>query len=420
MQKLLFIVLASLCIHAYTQPVARVTVHAGSTDRLDCPVCIPLQGIQYNQDKGVLVLQEITGGMESRVPCQLEPGQAASLWFILSGETPRGTSREFLLEYASGTSDTGTITLQIRQGQLRLVKKGHPVLDYQFKTVYPPEGVSTLFKRSGFIHPLWSPGGEVLTRIQPPDHYHHYGIWGPWAKTHILGREVDFWNLYKGEGTVRFSAFLSRVEGPVYSGFKALQEHIDFGAKGEDQVAMSEVLEIRAWNIENEKAWLIEYTTTLNTPLDSGIILDAYRYGGGIGYRATEKWNRDNSSVLTSEKRDRLTADGTKARWCLVKGESIAEEGRSGILFMGHPANREFPEPMRVWPVNQNGRGDLYFEFCPIRHHDWILEKGKEYSLKYRLLVFDGAVSEAEAEQYWQDFGIPPRVEVSPAGTDKN
>ena len=270
-----------------------------------------------------------------------------------------------------------------------------------------------LFKRSGFIHPLWSPDGQVLSRIQAPDHYHHYGIWGPRTKTHINGREVDFWNLIKGEGTVRFAGFLSETEGPVYSGFRALQEHIDFGGRGEDRVAMNEVLDVRAWNVGNGDVWLIDYTTTLNTPLDSGIMLDAYRYGGGIGYRATEDWHKDNCTVLTSEGKDRLSADGSKAKWCIVEGESVSEEGRSGILFMGHTSNRDFPEPMRVWPVNQNrGRGDMYFEFCPIRHKDWKLDKGRDYTLKYRLLVFDGNISPEEAEMYWQGFGNPPHVEI--------
>ncbi|MFO7935534.1 MAG: DUF6807 family protein, partial [Bacteroidales bacterium] len=139
----------------------------------------------------------------------------------------------------------------------------------------------------------------------------------------------------------------------------------------------------------------------------------AYRYGGGIGFRATEKWHKDNSTVLTSEGKNRLNADGTKARWCIVEGESVSEEERSGILFMGHTSNRAFPEPMRVWPVDANrGRGDVFFEFCPIRHKDWKLDKGRDYTLKYRLLVFDGSLSAEEAEMHWQGFANPPRVEI--------
>jgi hypothetical protein len=414
MRHLLLVPLVLSCLNVCTQPLAKLTVYAGESDRIDCPVGVGIGQINYNQDDGSLILYEVTGGQEIPVPCQVEPGHTATLWFILSGETPRGASREFLLQKGVAVHTAQQVALERRQGQLRLARKGQPILDYQFMTVYPPEGVNPLFKRSGFVHPLWSPDGQVLSRIQPPDHYHHYGIWGPWTLTHINGREVDFWNLIKGEGTVRFSGFLSQVEGPVFSGFKAFQEHVDFGATGEDQVAIQEILDVRIWNIENGSGWLIDYTSTLNTPLDSGIVLDAYRYGGGIGFRATEIWHKDNSSVLTSENKDRLSADGTKARWCLVEGETGSAAGRSGILFMGHPSNREFPEPMRVWPVDANGgRGDMYFEFCPIRHTDWILEKGSDYALKYRLLVFDGSVTADESERFWQGFGKPPRVEIT-------
>jgi hypothetical protein len=411
MKILLLITMIFLSVLGFSQEIARFTVSAGDADRLDCPVGIILDQINYNEDGGALSVFEMAGESEIPVSCQLETGHTTRLWIILSGETPRGTSRNFILRQNDQPKEAVPLKLQKRHGQLRISNLERPVLDYQFKTMYPPEGINPLFKRSGFIHPLWSPEGQILSRVQPPDHYHHYGIWGPWTKTHIKGREVDFWNLLKGQGTVQFGGFTSEVEGQVYSGFKALQEHVDFGAIGPDQLAIGEILDVRVWNVGKGDVWLIDYTTTLNTPLDSGIMLDAYRYGGGIGFRATEGWHKDNSTVLTSEKKDRLSADGTKARWCLVEGESLSETGRSGILFMGHPSNREFPEPMRVWPVDANGgRGDVYFEFCPIRHNDWTLKKGRDYSLKYRLLIFDGAVSYDEAEKYWQGFAHPPGV----------
>lgn len=412
MKLKLYLPLLFISSLAFSQETVRFTVFSPDTDHRECPVGLNLEQVNYNEDAGRLTLYEIAGKEEVPVHCQIESGHSARLWFILSGETPHGTSREFVLRQQIREKDPAPVHLTKKQGKLRLSMKDQPILEYQFGTVYPPGDADPLFRRSGFIHPLWSPGGQVLSRIQPPDHYHHYGIWGPWTKTHIRGREVDFWNLIKGEGTVRFSGLLSEVEGPVFSGFKALQEHIDFGGRGEDQVAINEVLDVRAWNL-NGDVWLIDYTITLNTPLDSGIMLDAYRYGGGIGYRATELWHKDNSSVLTSENKDRLSADGTKAKWCMVEGESVSEKGRSGILFMGHTSNRDFPEPMRVWPVDANGgRGDVYFEFCPIRHKDWMLEKGKDYSLKYRLLVFDGSLTAEKAESYWQGFAHPPRIEI--------
>lgn len=394
------------------QDLLKFEVLAGNVDRTDCPVSLSIDQINYNTDSLKLALFEVSGKTETAVPVQLETASGARIWFILNGSTPKNTKRSFVLRKTlNPQAFQAGIKAVEKDGALNLTSGNKPILSYQIETVNPPKGISPWYKRSAFLHPVYSPGGEVLTRIQAPDHYHHYGIWNPWTLTFIGKREVDFWNLMKGEGTVRFAGMISQTEGPVFTGFKSLQEHIDFGAKGGDAVAMNELFDVRAWNISN-KRYLFDYMSTLNTPLDSGILLAAYRYGGGIGYRATDKWNKDNSSVLTSEGRDRKTADGSNARWCIIEGESATPEGRSGILFLSFPANRMHPEPMRVWPEDINGHGDVYFEFCPIRHKDWKLEKGNDYTLKYRLVVFDGKMSPEEAENYWQAFANPPQIVI--------
>jgi hypothetical protein len=412
MKNILFILFSLISPVVFAQELAKFTVNIDE-ERIDAPVSVALDGLNYNTDKGSLSLYEITAGGEKPVPSQLEPGHSAKLWFILEGVSTKSSARNFILKTEVEPEKPKTkVELVKKHKDLSLLVNEKPVLNYRFETTFPPEGVNPLYKRSGFIHPLWSPGGEVLSRIQPPDHYHHYGIWGPWTLTHIDDREVDFWNLAKGQGTVKFAAFLSEVEGAVFSGFKALQQHIDFGAQGEDQVAMNEILDVRVWSV-SEKVWVIDYTTTLNSPLPSGIMLDAYRYGGGIGFRATEKWHKDNCTVLTSDGKTRVDADGSFAKWCIVEGESDTNEGRSGILFLSHPANRMHPEPMRVWPLDANGgRGDMYFEFVPIRHEDWKLESLQDYTLKYRMVVFDGEMDAETAEKYWNSFAKMPQIEI--------
>lgn len=397
---------------AFGQELAKFTVKIVD-DRIDAPVSVSLDGLNYNTDKGNLVLNEITTTGEKAVPCQIEPGHSARLWFILNGISAKNSERKFLLKLEEKVEVTQSkVSLKKDFKDLSLMLNEKPILSYRYATMFPPDSVNPLFKRSGFIHPIWSPGGEVLSRIQAPDHYHHYGIWGPWTKTTIDGRAVDFWNLMAGEGTVKFAGFLSEAEGAVFSGFQALQQHIDFGAKGEDQIAMNEILDVRAWNIR-EGVWMIDYTTSINSPLKNGIMLDAYRYGGGIGFRATEKWHKDNCTVLTSDNKTRIDADGSFAKWCIVEGESATKEGRSGILFLSHPSNRMHPEPMRVWPLDGNsGRGDMYFEFVPIRHNDWKLEPKQNYTLKYRMIVFDGKMDSATAEKYWNSFAKNPTVRI--------
>jgi len=410
--KIIFLITFLLITNfAFSQELAKFSLKT-TDERIDAPVSVSLDGINYNTDKGNLVLYEITPTGEKTIPSQIEPGHSARLWFILKGVSAKNSERKFVLKKEEKAAVAQSkVSLKEDYKDLSLLMNEKPILSYRFATTFPSDTANPLYKRSGFIHPLVSPGGEVLSRIQAPDHYHHYGIWGPWTKTTIDGRAVDFWNLIAGEGTVQFAGFLSEAEGAIFSGFQALQQHIDFGAKGEDQIAMNEILDVRAWNI-GEGVWMVDYTTSISSPLKNGIMLDAYRYGGGIGFRATEKWHKDNCTVLTSDNKTRIDADGSFAKWCVVEGESATAAGRSGILFLSHPSNRMHPEPMRVWPLDANGgRGDMYFEFVPIRHESWKLEPKQNYTLKYRMIIFDGKLDAATAEKYWNSFAKNPKVE---------
>jgi len=279
-----------------------------------------------------------------------------------------------------------------------------PVLSYVHSETFPPEGIDTIFKRSAYIHPLWSPGGERLTRIQPPDHWHHYGIWNPWTRTHFGEHKVNFWDLAERQGTVRFAEYLEKIEQENLAGFKVRQEHIYFLEDGSEGVAMNETWKLTVRNLEGQ-AYMVDLLTTLSTPLESGITLEAYRYGGGLAYRGTGLWYPGNATVRTSEGKSWSDADATHARWVILEGESSVPEGRSGILFLSHPDNRSHPEPMRMWPPDSNGgKENMFFEFCPIRHQEWVMEHGKAYTLKYRMVVFDGSITTQQAEQYWTDF----------------
>ena len=88
------------------------------------------------------------------------------------------------------------------------------------------------------------------------------------------------------------------------------------------------------------------------------------------------------------------------------------QNGHSGILFMGQPANYNFPEPMRVWPVDANKRGDVFFSFSPTRNKDWRLHPGNNYTLKYRMLVYDNTITPQQAEEAWKSFALIPDIKI--------
>jgi hypothetical protein len=411
--SLILSLVLTLSASAQKTEILHFTVESGPYQRINTPVSVDLNGITITDTLSYQLVEKVNGKLTEK-SYQLEPGYNTRLWFILDGNTVAGKTREYFLYQNPHSPFENKITAEVTGKGIILRNNNFEILNYQTAVHYPPANVDTAYRKSGFIHPLMSPSGNVLTRIDAPDHYHHFGIWNPWTKVKIRDHVTDFWNLASKQGTVRFAGINSTINGPVYGGFSVRQEHIDFQGKKPEELAINEVWDVRAWNVEpvaGLKAWLVDLTTFLSVAGDSTIVFEAYRYAGGIGFRATENWNKDNSTVLTSEGKTRKTADGSHAKWADING-AIKENGQSGITFFSHPSNRAHPEPMRVWPESQNGRGDVYFEFCPTRFTDWALDPGNTYRLKYRMLVYDGKIDKAVADRIWNDFAYPPVVKV--------
>ena len=222
------------------------------------------------------------------------------------------------------------------------------------------------------------------------------------------GDTVDFWNIKGKQGTVRFGKFVSVVDGPVYGEYKALHEHIAF-KNGQEKVALNELQTVRIYPpLGEEKNYVVDITVQLNCASASPFLILEYRYAG-VGWRATEKWNKENSAVLTSEGQTRKGADGTTARWAIVQGALDSDYG--GAVMMSYPANYNHPEPLRIWPENSNG-GEVFAMFAPTKTKDWLLEPGKTYVLNYRFTVFSGEFTREKAESSWQYFSTPPKVTI--------
>jgi len=400
----LFGILLSFLLSCKEAETYSFTIEGKAVVSQSAPVSINLETLGIEKIGGLSEFVLTNEG--EQIPFQVD-NDNSTLWFV---HMPQHTVN-YTLKREANTQVADGVAMAQNNGDLQLSKGDVPLLTYRYGMTYPPKGVDSIFRKSAYIHPLVSPAGDTLTRIQPPDHYHHYGIWGPWTHTRIEGERIDFWNLVERQGTVLFHKFNKTFSGPVFAGFSAHQEHINLKASQDKQIALNENLEVKLWDLGRPDRYMVDYISTFNTPLESGILLEAYRYGGGLGMRFTERWKKDNCTVLTSEGKDRLTADGTNARWCMVTGEASTGEGTNGILFLSYPENRAHPEPMRIWPIDANGgRGDMFFEFCPIRHKEWNIEPNKDYRLKYRMVVFEGKLSAEEAETYWKAYAETPRI----------
>jgi hypothetical protein len=405
----LLAVFCLVSINSYSQKIATLEVDlAKATFGLDVPFSVNLDDVTYVSDS-VLNLLEIKGDKKTVVPFQIEQGDPRKLYWIV--KTEAGSTGKHIFELVKGKANQSPVVMAtVNDGALTIHKGEMNLLQYYFKTVYPPTGVDTAYRRSGFIHPLWSPHGQVLTRIQPPDHRHHYGIWNPWTHVQYEGDTIDFWNINSKQGTVRFANFVSVEDGAVFSEFGALHEHVVFKKGGGEKVAMNELQSVRVYRPQaDQDFFVVDFNFQMNTADESPVKLLEYRYAG-FGWRTTEKWDNKNSMVLTSEGKTRKDADGSKARWCIVQGE--IDNDYAGVVMMSYPTNYNFPEPLRIWPENQYNRGDMFANFCPTKDMDWLLKPRQNYSLKYRMLVYNGHVDKEKAESAWQYFAYPPKVTI--------
>ncbi|MEX2594413.1 MAG: PmoA family protein [Anditalea sp.] len=399
----------------FAQEIAALEVNVPDYDfDSGFPVSTDLNEITHLADS-LLDFVEVVNGQQERISFQIENSGSRKLLWILEPRSSTG-KRIFKVIQRNSISPQPTIFAKIKDGGIILGNAKQPLLRYNFATFFPPEGVDDVFKRSGFIHPFWSPAGKELTRIQPSDHYHHYGLWNPWTRVEYKGKTIDFWNLAERQGTVRFGNFISRVNGSVFGEYKVLHEHVVFDDDAEE-IALNEVQSVRIYQQENrEDFYIADISILLNCATDNPVTLKEYRYGG-LGWRATEKWHKDNSETLTSEGKNRKEADGSLARWVIVQGE--IDEEYAAVLMMSFPTNYNHPEPLRIWPEDIYDRGDVFANFSPTKDKDWRLDPGKNYQLNYRFYVSDKKISAEEAEKLWQQYAHPPEIKITLANKDE-
>jgi hypothetical protein len=342
------------------------------------------------------------------VPRGSKTDNAGLIW--MCGDYIHYTKYHTALKMLTGSTkakpSASTVEVIKNDSFLQIKTGGSNVLRYNHALMPPPPGENPLYVRSGFIHPLWSPKGAVLTGIHPEDHIHHMGIWMPWTKTKFEGRDVDFWNLNQAQGTVRFVKFTDIQSGSVFGAFTTMHEHVDLSALGGEKVALNEQWLVRVYNLGGKRKdyWLWDFVSTQRCATESPLYQIKYRYGG-LGFRGPAQWVDENGKYLTSEGKTRKDGHATRGRWCDMSGP----DGKkwAGLTIMSHPKNLHHPEPLRIWP-----NGGVFFNFAPSQLNDWTMEPGNDYIFRYRFYVHEDQISVPDAERIWRDFAEPPKIKL--------
>jgi hypothetical protein len=393
---LLFLVFA-FGLHAAESP-GRITVVAGDHDRRDSVVWFALPKGARNFEQ----LADDRGNVTA-----LQTGRDGRACFI-EKDLKHGSTRTYrLVETQSNASLHNGAQAALDGSRINCSVASQPAFQYQAQTSeLPRSDIKPIFQRGGYLHPILTPGGKLITDDYPPNHLHHHGIWFPWTRTEFEGRQPDFWNMGEGKGKVEFVGLGETWNGPVHGGFQSRHRFVDLTA-AEPRVALQETWLVTLYNLGPgaSRYWMFDLVSTQNCATASPLKLPKYLYGG-LGFRGNWSWNgKDKTFFLTSEgETDRVKGNETRARWCHISGD--VDGARAGVAILCHPDNFRAPQPMRLHPT------EPFFCFAPSQLGDWEISPGKPYVSRYRFIVADGPPDRAELERLWNDYAHPPMIRI--------
>ena len=385
-----------------------VIVEAGNFDRQDSVVTFTLPP---GLNSEVMVLRE--GANEVR----WQPGKDGKAAVTIH-ELKKGAVATFTLLEAGGKE--GQVRRENHSVGVTVSRAGEKV-DFSFSEpdhkarllfsyqaepgALPREDIKPEFRRGGYLHPIRTPSGKVVTDDFPPNHIHHHGVWWAWTHTEFDGRTPDFWNMGDGKGRVEFVSLDETWSGPVHGGFRSKHRFIDL-TSGKPVNALNESWKVTAYAAPAAATyWMFDLVSEQLCATTNELKLPLYRYGG-VGLRGNWAWNgKDKAAFLTSDgETDREKGHATCGRWCYMGGE--LDGGPAGVAILCHPENFRAPQPMRLHPT------EPFFNFAPQQAGDMEIKPGETYLSRYRFVVLDGGPVKAGLDRLWNDYAHPPVVKI--------
>jgi hypothetical protein len=372
-------------------PAGTITVKAGAFDRHRSIVTLPLADaagkswVLEDAEGASLPLQVASDGTATFVLPELLAGQERSYTIAATAAEPAAGASS-----ARGPSD---VTLKIGAAT---------VLRFQAQGELPV-GVEAVYLRGGYIHPLFSPAGVMVTDDYPPSHVHHHGIWSAWTRSQFNGHAIDFWNMADAQGKVDFEALGEVWQGPVHAGFEADLAHIDLLGEG-PVTALSERWRVTAYKTHEAAApyFTFDLDSVQKAATAMPVLLDEYIYGG-FGIRGAGEWlDKAKVQFLTSEGFDRLAGDNTSGRWVYIGGTVAGSP--AGYAVLGHPQNFRAPQPLRLHP------DEPYASIAPPKAGAFSIEPGTDYVTRFRIISLDGPPDADLLDALWDDYATPPEV----------
>jgi len=374
----------------------------GSMRRTEAPVCatVTLDGALAGAAlKGRLIATENPPtGQTSRLllPLQALPvpggGAARLAWRLPPGPAGR---RSFTVTEATQVPESVMVArLDAGNGQYLITDSGNAVLRYNYATVEPgavlnsvaPGNRKYAVARSDYIHPLWGPHGEELTRDWPVEHPHHRGIYWAWPEVGWKGQRGDLHALQ-----VVFARPTGRcvtTGGPLFAQVDA--ENV-WKWQDREEIVRERAI-IRAWR-----------HTTQGRLLDLEFHFTALREPVLLARRGSDLYGGLNIrfAAVKEQKICKLVAPADakpRPSWADLSGDFPGAASPAGVSILQHRANPDYPGDWIEYP-ELNWLQPTF----PAAGTRYALESGRTLALRFRLWIHPGATPELSAgSDHWQ------------------
>ncbi|TWT93343.1 DUF6807 domain-containing protein [Stieleria varia] len=343
----------------------------------------------------------------------------------LSGNGYSQSPQAALEPSSDSTAETSPSPLSlVSDDQHVSINRGAVELLRYNKTALPaPQGIDPSYARSGYIHPVRTPRGVMVTGDFAADHPHQHAIFSAWTNTTYDGHRVDFWNQHKKTGLVSYLSSGAEQEGKLGVSFNVQQKHDALKVADQPLTILEEEWKVTAVSSDNSSTspyFIFDIELTQTCVADKPLILNEYLYGG-MGFRGNNQWFSDESAkalsklkpettdaadyppieitrhrFLTSEGKRRLAGNHSRPDWVDLSG--LVDGKMAGITVMSHPSNFRHPQPVRLHPNKP------YFCFSPCVLGAFEMKPGETYRARYRYVVHDGEPDVTRLNELFQEY----------------
>ena len=343
------------------------------------------------------------------LPAQRDPGDASRIAWSLGGRLAKGTTRRYQLHSGGANVSSRGVTVRDENGSLLVDVSSKPVLVYNHATVPSPDPKHPYYARSGYLHPVYAPDGQVLTDDFNPDHAHQHGVMFAWRKGTFEGRSTDGWHQAAQQGRVEHVKVEHYGSGPVFGHFTTRLRQVDLTAPKAPKPILDERWNVRVGSFPERFIFDLEITQTCAG--ESPYTVEKIHYGA-LAVRGSRVWGGKTPiayEFLTDQGKTREDGNQSLARWVDFSG--LSDGKLAGMVVLCHPKNFRFPQPVRLHPTMP------YFCFTPASLGAFEIVPDQPYISRYRFVCHAGPLTPEQLERLWQDYAQPPKVRVAVKST---